>query len=89
MDGRVALLEAVNVVIAIHMGRGGVVSPDRAFGIESRTVGRPPVPTTSVDFTWLQLDQVSLEIFALNSHAEELPAFAPRQGAREFQFRTP
>ena len=67
VDGRVALLEAVYVVIAIHMGRGGVVPPDRAFGIESRrTVGRPPVPTTSVDSNWLQLDQVSLEeIFAL------------------------
>ena len=26
VDGRVALLEAVYVVIAIHMGRGGVVS---------------------------------------------------------------
>ena len=31
--------------------------PDRAFGIESRrTVGRPLVPTTSVDSNWLQFN---------------------------------
>ena len=82
MDGRVALLEVVYVIIAIHMGREGAVLEDRALGAEThRAVGRPPVPVANSDANWLQLDQVS--------HVEELPTLSQRQVAREFQFRTP
>ena len=64
VDGRVALLEAVYVIVAIHMGRAGAVLPDR---VEShRLVGRRQVPASNAGANWAQLDQVSLEdIFSL------------------------
>ena len=63
-DNRVALLEAVYVIIAIHKGREGALPRDRDRGVDNHhMLGRIQVSSTNSDLNWSQLDSISLEDF--------------------------
>ena len=57
-DARVALSEAVYVLVTLHLGRvSGIPPMSRHVGPEVRRQARPAVPTQVPSDSWLELDQ--------------------------------
>ena len=63
-DARVALLEAVYVLVTLHLGRiSGIRPVSRHVGPEVSRHSRPTVPTQVPSDSWLELDTVDLKQF--------------------------
>ena len=63
-DARVALLEAVHVLVTLHLGRvSGIPPVSRNVGPEVRRQARPAFPTQVPSDSWLELDSVDLKQF--------------------------
>ena len=63
-DARVALLEAVYVLVTLHLGRvSGIPPVSGNVGPEVRRQARPALPTQVPSDSWLELDSVDLKQF--------------------------